>query len=152
MLAVLHQRATEFLLERSTHDLRHDNLDLRARFIELAWDFGRIGRDVRASHFETIQRLDGRLYLDHRGHQRQRLLVSLPSVLAVTRSRYSLLVGVDDCDLRAIWQAPDWILAQGLRCERHDCALLECVCPDCATLCESAGLESPRSHAERSPI
>src|SRR5712672_3821708 len=111
MLAVLHLSTAEFLLERSTHDLRHDNLDLRARFIELAWDFGRIGRDVRASHFETIQRLDRAFHMDHSGHQRQRLLVSLPSVLAVTRSRYSLAVGVDDCDLRVIWQAPHRVLA-----------------------------------------
>src|SRR5882762_2670398 len=152
MLAVLHPSTAEFLLERSTHDLRHDNLDLRARFIELAWNFGWIGRNVRAPHFETIQRLDSRLYLDHGSHQRHRLLVSLPSLLAVTCSRYSLVVGFDDYDLRVVWQATLRVLALGLRCERHDCALLERFCPDCATLCQSAGLESPCSHAERSPI
>jgi len=44
------------------------------------------------------------LYLDHSGHQRQRLLVSLPSVLAGHTQSVSLAVSVDDCDLRAIWQ------------------------------------------------
>src|SRR5260370_37313437 len=98
MLGVLRPTTTEPPLERSNHDLRDDDIDLRTRFVELDWDFSRIGRNVRASDLESAQRLDGRLYLDNSGTQRDWVLFSFPSLLTVPFFRLHFVArsGVSD--------------------------------------------------------
>jgi len=79
MLAVL-RRPYGILLEKEHHDLRHDNLDFVHVLLSFAWDFGRIGRMFGLLTSRPSKGWTAALYLDHSGHQRQRLLVSLPSV------------------------------------------------------------------------
>src|SRR5260370_16639858 len=123
MLAVLRPTTTEPPLERSNHDLRDDDIDLRTRFVGLDWDFSRIGRNVRASGLESAQRLDGRLYLDNSGNQRDWVLFSLPSLFAIPCYRHHFAAIPCGCHLRALRYALGFRVPADFPHPLHYCTL-----------------------------
>src|ERR1700704_1233329 len=113
--------------EGGTHDLWHVDTDFRTRFVDLNWHPRGLDRYGWVAHLETIQGLDGTLYLDHGGDQRERILVSVPPLFAITRNRHHLSGRAFGCYLCPLWFEPCRGMAADLRRHRNDFALPECV-------------------------
>src|SRR6266511_1594659 len=112
----------------------------------------RVRRPVRDAHKEATRRLDGALLGDHRGNERDRVLLPVSWPHAGHCGRHHIAGAAGGGDLRAVRASPRRRVAQDL-CDQHGArSLSECVLLGRPVLLEDTGVERNCSDSERAAL